>query len=65
MRIKPADYFKMNEIIFIADAGSYPYLRQNAFNKVEVERANGKKAEKLITKDQDRYRLLLEAFGLK
>ncbi|MNS74564.1 hypothetical protein D3C72_1080450 [compost metagenome] len=65
LRIKPADYFKMNEIIFIADAGSYPYLRQNAFNKVEVERANGKKAEKLITKDQDRYRLLLEAFGLK
>lgn len=65
LRIKPADYFKMNEIIFISDAGSYPYLRQNAFNKIEVERANGKKAEKLITKDQERYRLLLEAFGLK
>jgi hypothetical protein len=61
LRIKPAEYLRLLEIIFVADAGSYPFLRENAFNKVTVQNANHKSFEKLVSKDLDIYKLLSEA----
>jgi|GEM_PF-3565903 hypothetical protein len=64
LRMNPTDYFKLSELVFVCDAGSYPYLRENAFDKIEVTRANGKKAQKLVTINRARYAELLKNFGL-
>lgn len=64
LNVKPAEYLRLLEIIFVSDAGSYPFLRDNVFTKVIVPGANPKKSEKLVTNSLDAYKLLVEAVSI-
>lgn len=61
LSIAPTEYLRLLEIIFVSDAGSYPFLRDNVFTKVIVQNAKHKKSEKLVTNSLDAYKLLVEA----